>query len=119
MMMRIILDTNSILTSVKYKVDLKHELSRLLDCAFRICVLDRTFDELQGKKDEKIALALLKKWGVGAIKTGGGKNVDQLILDMENEGIMVVTQDKKLKEKLKKREIPVIVIRQKRYLQRV
>ena len=111
-MKTIILDTDFILNCVKWKIDLKNELKRICDFSFEICVIDKTIDELKGKQNEAIALNFIKDFRI--IQTLRDKPVDELILALKD--VIVATQDKELKEKLKKGRFPVITIRQKKFL---
>ena len=111
-MKRIVLDTDFILYAIKNRIDIKAELEKICDFSFEICVLDRTFDELEGKPNYELAKALIKDFKV--IETSKDRPVDDLVLELEN--IIVATQDRKLKEKLKKRDIGVITTRQRKFL---
>ena len=114
--MKIILDTDFILTSLKYKVDIISELNRILDEKYAINIIDKTLDELKGKKLEKLALTFLKTNNINLIKTNKLKTVDNHILDIINKNTAVATQDKDLKRELKNKDIRIITIRQKKYL---
>lgn len=111
-MKRVVLDTDFILEALKNRIDVKVELARIIDYNYEICVLDRTLDELKGKKGEKLARTFIE--GLKIIVTTRDNIVDELVLGLED--IIVATQDKKLKEKLKNRDIAVITIRQKKFL---
>src|SRR3989344_1989127 len=111
----IILDTDFILHSVENKVDIFEEIKRIADFNYKIFILDKTLDELKGKKYEKMALNLIKN-RVGIIETKKDKKVDDLLLELEIKNMVVCTTDKELKEKLKKRNIPVIHLRKKNHL---
>ena len=113
--MKIILDTNAILYSIKYKIDLFTELERICHFPYTICIIDKTLEELK----DKSALQLLKKKNVTLIKTSSSESVDNLILEYADKDTIVITQDKALKKKLKEKNIKLIVIRQKKYLQNV
>lgn len=65
----------------------------------------------------KVALSLIKKNNVKIIKTEPGKRVDDLIIETaKNNKYAVATQDKLLKQRLKKEGIEVVTLRQKKYL---
>ncbi|MEK6934795.1 MAG: hypothetical protein AABW46_02865 [Nanoarchaeota archaeon] len=115
-MKNIILDTDFILSSIKCKIDINGQLKELLDSNFKISYLDKTLDELKNKKQEKLAKELIEKFN--KIKTTKNTNVDNLILNIvkKDKSLVVATQDKELKEKLKKGKIAVITIRQQKYL---
>ncbi|MDP3916674.1 MAG: hypothetical protein Q8Q42_00105 [Nanoarchaeota archaeon] len=120
-MKKIVLDTSFILTALSFKIDLKSELSNLLDEPFSIYYVDKSREELKNKPLEKLALAILKNLGAVEIKTSQDKNVDSLLISHaeSNPNDIIATQDKALKEKLKKRKARLITIRQKRYLKMV
>jgi rRNA-processing protein FCF1 len=117
-MKTVILDTSFLLTALQNKIDIKEELTRILDHSFQLAIIDKTKDELKGKKLENLAITFLKVFKVKTIPTTKDKNVDNHILEQPKDTI-VATQDKKLKEKLKKRRMPIITIRQKRYCVRI
>ncbi len=112
----ILLDTDFLLQCVRWKIDPFTELERLfVDSNIQICVFDRTLQELQGKKDSSLALAFTKKMHL--LTTENNQPVDDLLLHYGKEpNTVVATQDKALKEKLKKAGIPIITIRKQRYL---
>lgn len=111
-MKTIVLDTDIILEAAKNRIDIKVELERIIDYNYEICVLDKTLEELKGKKFEKLAFGLIQ--GFRVIKTSMDKHVDELILELND--VVIATQDRELKEKLKNRNIAVITIRQKKFL---
>lgn len=111
-MIKIILDTDFLLCSLRFRISLTEELRRILDDSFEIYILDKTIDELKGKKDSKLALEFIKKFRI--LKTSKNLPFDDLVMNFR--GYTIATQDKALKEKLKKANFGVITIRQKRYL---
>ena len=115
-MQRIILDTDFLLQCVRWKVDLFGELERLFPASkIQICVFDRTLQELEGKKDSKLATAFTKRMTI--LESKSELPVDDLLLEHgQQEKTAIATQDKALKEKLKKVVIPIITIRKQRYL---
>jgi|SRR3989344_2157775 len=117
-MKKIIFDTDFLLSAVKFKVDILSELNRICDFNYTVNVLDKTIEELKGKKGEKLALGLIKARGINIVKIEAKNTVDELLLKLgaENKEIIVATQDRALKENLKNRRIPCITIRQKKYL---
>ena len=114
-MYKIIIDTDILLHCVTNKVDIFSELNRICDFSFKIYMIDQSLNELKNKKNAKLALNLIKN-RVEIIETGKNKTVDDLILDLDMPNLIVCTNDAKLKEKLKKRNIPIITLRQGKYL---
>lgn len=116
-MKNIVLDTNFILHCIEFRIDFMQELNRIIDDSFGVYILEKTLQELKGKKQEKLAIALIEKQGIKLIKVPEGvKSVDAALLHLDWPDKVIATQDKALKEKLKKRGIAVITIRQKKYL---
>jgi len=115
-MKTIILDTDFILQSIKWKITLVESLKKLCDFNFNIAYLDKTIDELKKKPNQALAIQILSSFN--QIKTLKNKSVDELILDLTNKDktLIIATLDKELKEKLKKGKIVIITIRQKKYL---
>ncbi len=112
----VILDTDFILGAVKNNIEMDTEIKSIVPYKCELCVFDLTFDELRGKPLAEAALKYIKNYMV--IKTNQKIPVDDAILELigKKKDIIVATQDKKLKEKLKKRKIPIITIRQQKYL---
>ncbi len=119
----IIMDTNFILIPFMFHVDIFSELQRICDFPYKICLLDRSFEELKRiatkeKKFIKPALALIEKEGSEIIKTEGRKSVDLLLVEVAKEKkAIVATQDQQLRKNLKREKIPFIYMRQKKYLE--
>ncbi len=122
-MKKIILDTNFLLIPAQFKVDIFSEIERVCDFKYSLNVLDKTVGELKGivqkqkgkqKLAAALALKLLKAKKVKVIKTEKGKYVDDVLVEMAKKGdILVATQDRALKKRLK---VPLILLRQKKYL---
>lgn len=126
-MKKIILDTNFLLIPFQFKVDIFDELQRVCDFNYSLYIIDKTIDELNNvtntaKKASdrlaaKLALSLIKAKDINIIYTAKDKSVDDLILGYVKGDEIVATQDKLLKERLTAKDIKLIVLRQKKYLQ--
>lgn len=118
-MKQIILDTNFLLHSIQFKIDLNKELNRILPFQFEIFILDKTIEELNflEKKNPKtrllakIALQIIKNYKV--IKSPKQK-VDESLIALANKDTIIATQDKEIKKQIKS---PIIIIRQKTHLE--
>lgn len=125
-MKKILLDTNFLLMPMQFKVDIFSEIDRICHFNYSIFVLDRTIDELkkimaeQRGKDKnaaKIGLQILKAKKVHVLSTESTKSVDNLIYERAlNDAYIVCTSDITLKRQLREKGVPLIVLRQKRYL---
>jgi rRNA-processing protein FCF1 len=123
-MKKIIIDTNFLMAVSQFKVDIFSEIRRIAEFKYELCIIDKTVDELESiiekqsgkqKRAAKLALSIIKLKKIKKIKTKEG-NVDELIVKNSDKNTIVATQDMKLKKILKEREIPLIVLRQKKYL---
>lgn len=134
----IILDTNFLLIPAKFRVDVFSELEKIVNFKYRLVILDKSLKELENiilkaKKGRKgadrdaarLALSLIKAKQASkqleimpsdAIQQRD--SVDDIIVGLaENDkSLLVATQDKELKRRLKKEGISVIVLKQKKQL---
>ena len=125
-MKTIILDTNFLVDCLSWKVDFFRELERICDFTYELSVVDKTIDELDmiiatAKPDAKIGARLAKqliaKKRITVITTEKKGYTDTLILNAATKDTIVATQDQAFKRRLKAKAIPIIFIRQKKYLQ--
>jgi len=125
-MRTIILDTNFLVDCLAWKVDFFSEIARILPFQHRLAVIDKTLDELEtiiikGKQDAKIgariARQLILKKRIGIIRTSRQGCVDALILKTATKDSIVATQDQNLKRRLRAKGVPIVVIRQRKYLE--
>lgn len=126
-MKKVILDTDFLIHCAKFKIDYTAELTRIIDFNFKPVIIDKTIDELDGvierskgkeKDAAKLAKTVLKHKNIEQVKTAKNRIVDVLILNLVNkDDYVVATMDAELKRELKKKGVPVVVIRQKKYLQ--
>lgn len=116
MIKKIILDTDFLIDSIKFKVNFFSEINRILDSNYKICIIDKTLDEIKNKAMLKLITELLNANNVEIIKTEGDYKVDDLILKTVDKDFVVATQDVGLKRRLKNKGVLVITIRQRRYL---
>jgi rRNA-processing protein FCF1 len=116
--MKILLDTNFLVTSVKFKIDIFLELK-----GNELFVTEPVLDELakiarkKGKDSTaaKMSLEMIKEKNLKVLESKE-KEADMSLLDYGKKGYVVATQDKKLREKLRKAGTRIIYIRQKKYV---
>ncbi len=68
------------------------------------------------KKEIKIALEVMKKEKFKEIKIEG-KNADEVLIELSEKGYLIATNDKELKEKIKKKNGKVLFLRQKKIIE--
>jgi rRNA-processing protein FCF1 len=106
--MKILLDTNFLVTSVKFKIDIFLELK-----GNELFVTEPVLDELATAA--KMSLEMIKEKNLKVLESKE-KEADMSLLDYGKKGYVVATQDKKLREKLRKAGTRIIYIRQKKYV---
>ena len=123
-MKNIIIDTNILIDCALNKIYIQKELTRILDFSYEIAVLDKTIDELEHlalKKTKegqaaKLAKTILLLKKITVIPTSGG-HTDKRLLEISDEKHIIATNDKEIKQKLKQKKQPVIIIRGKKKLE--
>jgi rRNA-processing protein FCF1 len=126
---QIILDTNFLLIPGSMGIDIFSEIERIISEPYELCVLDKTVEELDKivqnspKKKEgfsaKLGIILLKQKNLKTLASFSEEYADRAIIEYaakNPEKVMVATQDKLLRENLKKINVRVIQLRQEKYL---
>jgi len=120
--MKVLLDTNSLIYAAQYGIDIK-QLEDVFQKPIEFFTTQSVLRELEEisrtrKKSSvyaKIAIQLLEKSSI-KILPSKHKHADKDILAEAEKGFVVVTNDRKLKEQLKKKSIGVLSIREFRKL---
>ncbi|NJD99012.1 nucleotide-binding protein [Thermococcus sp. CX2] len=124
----VIPDTNFLLVPGQFGVDIISELNRVLDVKFRIVIPNVVLQELdvierksRGKDLMAIRMAkkLAERFETVDIGRFGERPIDDQIFDfaLNNERVVVCTNDKGLKKRLRARGIPVVYLRSKKILE--
>lgn len=116
--MKVILDTNFLIDCIRFKIDIESELM-----GNEMFVLESIIFEIEkitkrGTKESslaKLALDYIKRKGLKILKSKE-KITDVSLLKYSKKGYTIATQDKILRDKLKKGGEKVIYIRQKKYV---
>ncbi len=116
--MKIILDTNFLIDCIRFKIDLKSQLA-----GNELFILDALFFEIEnvmrrGTYDSKLAKLALNFVNTGDVKTleTDGKNVDDSLVSYSGQSYAIATNDRELRNRLKRVGSKVIYIKQKKYL---
>jgi len=124
----VIPDTNFLLVPGQFGVDIIGELNRVLDVKFRIAVPDVVLQELEvierkSRGRDLLAVRMAKKLAerFETVEIGrfGERPIDDQIFDfaVKNERVIVCTNDKGLKRRLRERGVPVVYLRSKKILE--
>lgn len=121
-MRRVFFDTNFIIKCIDWRIDIFGELERICHFKYEVVLLDRVLDELaeyavgtKKKETVNVALLVISKNKVKTLDTEG--HVDDALVRIATKDDAVATQDQDLKRRLKAKGVPVIVIREKGYLE--
>ncbi|RLI96198.1 MAG: DNA-binding protein [Candidatus Aenigmatarchaeota archaeon] len=123
---RFLLDTNFLMIPGKFKVDVFEQLRGF--GKYSLYTLDLVLRELErlalgSGKDSghaRVALQMLRKNGVAVLPTDREGHTDMAIRRIAaKRHYTVCTQDRELIKKLRKDRVPVITMRQGRYLKKV
>ena len=121
--MRIIYDTNFLMSIMKFKIDLFKELELILDSPYESIIFDSVINELknlaEGKTKSsdyaKLCLTFVNSHKFNPTKAPKGK-VDDIILLMSDQNTAVATNDMELRKRLKSKGIKTIYLRAKKHL---
>lgn len=122
----IVPDTNFLIYVFKHKINFDYEIERALNTKFRIIILSpvkRELEELLKNKDLKgkerlaVSLALSKIKNYDIVECKGYADDAILNYALKKDNVIVATNDKELKTKLMENNIPVMVVRQKKYFE--
>ena len=114
MVKALVLDSNGLLMPFQFRVNIDSEIRRLLGDV-RVLVPRSVLGELEGMdtKEAKAALALAAKYESADTDLSG----DDAVIDVaERHSAAVLTNDRELIGRLKKRSIPVLRLRSQRFL---
>lgn len=124
--LKIVLDTNFLMTPFNLGIDVISELDRIINQKYEIIILKGTIEELKGlsenpslkvRKAAKLGLKLAQRYTVVDLVPENGKMDELIVKFSKKEGYVVATNDQNLRRKLKSEGIPTIYVRQKSHLQ--
>jgi len=107
----------------QFKVDIFEEIKRIMEEEYELIVFDSIIKELEKIAKSKGKDAMAAKTALGLIKKKDVKIVithDKIVDDTiaaADDNTIVATNDKVLKEKLKNKNIKIIYLRNKKYLE--
>ena len=124
----VIPDTNFLLVPGQFGVDIIRELERVIQARFRVAVPDVVLQELdvierKSRGRDLMAVRMAKKlaerFDVVRVGRFGERPIDNQLLDFaaNNEHVIVCTNDRDLRRRLRERGIPVVYLRSKKILE--
>ena len=124
----VIPDTNFLMVPGQFGVDVFSELHRILDVRFRIAVPNVVLQELdvierKSRGKDLMAIRMAKKLAerFETIEIGrfGERPIDDQIFEFatKKERVIVCTNDKGLKKRLREKGVPVVYLRSKKILE--
>jgi rRNA-processing protein FCF1 len=124
---KVILDANFLFIPIQFNLDIFDELTKILNRRFIPIVLSSTVKELKGLTESKSlktqkqatnALKLVDKCRFVTIQKNCNETFDDVIVRISTEWkCPVATNDRTLRQKLRKQMVPVIYMRQKKRLE--
>jgi len=118
----VLIDTSFAMSCAEFRIDYFAEIRKLLPTA-ELGTIDNVIKELdklgEGRSKKamtaRLARTLINK--VPVIITNSRGHTDNLLLERANQDVIIATQDMALKRRLRAKKLPLIDIRQKKYLQ--
>jgi len=117
---KILLDTNILIDSFRFKVRLADELNRISDFPFELYTIKGVIEELErlindgGSKEKRSAKLALDFIRLNAKILDMRGKVDDIIVKLGKKGYVPCTSDKELKKRLK--DSKFIILKQRKYL---
>ena len=122
----VVLDTNFLLIPIRFGVDVRAELGRVVEASFVLTVTPAVIEELRRlenkvkaaeAKDIRFALDFASQMKVIDDILAEGEEVDDQLLRLAVErGYIVATTDAGLRRRLREKGLPVVFLRQGRHL---
>ncbi|RLI92644.1 MAG: nucleotide-binding protein [Candidatus Altiarchaeales archaeon] len=121
----ILIDTNFFLIPYQHKIDIFQEISRLIDEKYSIVTLSSVLRELESIEEgsmgrdgiaARIALRLIREKRIEVIDSDHAGDKSIIEFAKNNKNVIVCTNDKKLKKKLRQLGVGIIDMRDKSHL---
>jgi rRNA-processing protein FCF1 len=123
---KLIIDTNFLLIPGQFRVDIFSEVERIMQEPFEFCVVEKSMEELnnltiKGKEADrfsaKLGLVLAIQKNLKRLPCSKeDKTADDSIVSYANNDVVVATQDKALRDRVREKGGRIIGLRQKKYL---
>ncbi|MCW4046354.1 MAG: DNA-binding protein [Candidatus Bathyarchaeota archaeon] len=125
--LKVILDSNALFVPLQFKIDIFRDLERLLNRRFELILLSPVKRELEVlaaegspkmRRNASFALGLAEKCRYVAVEEPASALADDVIVETARKwGVLVFTNDRLLRKRLRDINVPVIYVRQKSRLE--
>ncbi|MDQ1280967.1 MAG: uncharacterized protein QG670_2230 [Thermoproteota archaeon] len=126
MPLKVILDSNFLMIPAEFHLDIFSELDKILNRKIQEIIISPVYDELKWisqnsdpkqRRQAELTLKLIARFEITCVKSNTNETVDDLILRLAKEWqCPVATNDRKLLERLRVSNVPVIYLRQRTHL---
>ena len=119
-MKKLMLDTNFLVLPFQFQVDPFEEFDRILNKKNNLYTIDKCISEaktIENNSYSSLVTKLIEKKPIEVIDTSSSKNADDLLLEFSERGYVVCTNDRELRERIKKKGSPVVILRGENKLQ--
>lgn len=127
MPLKIIVDSNFLMIPPQFHLDIFSELKRALNRNIKVIIISPVYDELKKislidipkyRKQAELTLKLIESFEIMNVKPDKDETVDDLIVRLAKEwNCPVATNDRKLRQKLRDINVPIIYLRQRTHLE--
>ncbi len=118
--MKLLLDANFLVLPFQFSVEIFEEFERLTNGYYELYTLERTLNEAMNIRDgryRKLVKKLMNVKDIEIISTSSRHTVDHDLFEKGFQGFVVCTNDKELKRKLDKENLPYIFLRSRNHLE--
>ena len=119
-MKKLMLDTNFLVLPFQFQVDPFEEFDKIFTENYNLYTIDKCISEaktIENNSYSSLVTKLIEKKPIEVIDTSSSKNADDLLLEFSERGYVVCTNDRELRERIKKKGSPVVILRGENKLQ--
>ena len=120
--MLVVLDSNFLLVPFQFRIDIFAEIEALLDAKPKYAVPEQVLTELQRLASRSVRLAKFARSAIALaeqrceVLSVDAEDADEALEKLAGRGTIICTNDKVLKEKVRKRGSAVIFLRERQKL---
>jgi len=118
--MDLLLDANFLVLPFQFNLSLADEFERLVGAKYSLYTLERTYHEARDLDDGRyssLVRELIDVMDISLINTEASVTVDEQLVTYAQDGFVVCTNDRELREQLRDERLPCIFLRQRNHLE--